>query len=219
MKDLVMKQLLELANEPVLFLQGGADSSFLLYGQSFETKSTTTMPSESVPAAKSLDDESDYPMQTSPMNSLDSPETDLVTELFNYLIRRNVRQGREASIGCVDNFALMLHAYFVAPQPSPINLLEYDLPKQVTPAQDNEAGPTPPQSLFAKIEELKSQGGVLWSDNDDEYTDFDDSETDWSIATENFGIRHRLGASSIECSTQYSLALAAQGAMTTPICP
>lgn len=238
-----MTQLFELAHEPELFLQGSADSSFLLYGQSFKTKTTTTtkttMPSESVPAAKrSLEDESSgyHPsIQTSPTSMNyhdDTPETDAVTtELFNCLsTRRNIRQGREA--------IMMLHAYFVAPQPPPIKLLLEDdeLPKQVnnTPAQqDNEAaGPTPPQSLFAKIEELESQGGgggvVLWSsdNSDDENVDFDGSETDWSIVAENFGIRHRFVAntsssSMLECTTQYSLALVAQqGASrtTTPIC-
>lgn len=155
---------------------------------------------------KYADDEKDSSARTDSMNP---PELDAITELVNYLIRMNSREGKEAQIGCLGQFALVLHAYLIAPIPAPLNIVEeasdscLNKPQHEQQQDTHLTSPSPPQFLFAaamkEFHQISVDGDKILSPSDceseseDEYINFDDSETDWSHLAEDLSMRYRLG--------------------------
>jgi len=113
---------------------------------------------------------------------------DLLTELVNYLIRRNIRHGTQTEVGCLGSMALILHACIAAPRPferpknSDVNTECIDISTEP---------PRPPTSLFDKIKQPLPEE-IVYFDSDEELGEDECSDlngADWSKAVPHLSKR------------------------------
>ena len=136
----ILKSLDFTVAESELFLSSCADSFYL-----FQEHYPFSLPGKEYESSCSSD--------------VDIQGTDGLSELVNYLIRRNVNLGNGTNIGCIGSLALSLHGYLRAPRPisSTRELSIIDEP------------PSPPISIFANIKKIPAQEqGTAFSEDEDE---------------------------------------------------